>query len=96
MWLSMYPSLLKSVTSVSADVVEQSQVNKYRLITGLDTETERINNDGKVYRTKLSPAYEYYGSLISDMGSKIYVDSNKNMLAQNAATNTYFPIWTGM
>lgn len=84
-----YPSVLKSITSESNGITNKITNTKYDFYTGIPTETQSENSSGEKYHTKTLPAYANYGSIETDMGSKVYNVNNKNMLVQGAASYLY-------
>lgn len=80
-----YPSVLKSITEESNGIKTITTNTKFDFYTGIPTETKYENSAGEKYYTKAIPAYEMYGGIEGNMGSKIYHYDSKNMLAQSTA-----------
>ncbi len=99
-----YPSVLESTTTTQSGFTSTTNFTTHDFLTGQVLETITKDSKGNEFRTELVPAYtidEYSGleDLDNDgnpdgygMGSKVDIESNKNMLTQEAMTKTYVKI----
>ncbi|MFC7775172.1 hypothetical protein [Flavobacterium sp. GCM10027622] len=83
--LQDYPSFEKSVTVLENGKSSTVYYDKYDFLSGKLLETRKETSDGKIFKTKVVPAYTKY----SAMGSKTENVNNRNMLSQEAAEFTY-------
>jgi hypothetical protein len=84
---TIYPSVLESVKTSENGLVNSIAYDKYDFLTGQILETTTISSDGKIFKSKVVPAYSKYE--YREMGSKADDVNNKNMLSQTAATYSY-------
>jgi hypothetical protein len=75
------PNILSSISTTKGGYTTVQSIDKLDFLTGQALETSFMSSDGKVYKTKIVPAYVKY----SGMGSKVDNALNKNMLTQTAA-----------
>ncbi len=80
-----YSIPLKAVTTSQGTFSSTKYFDKYDFLTGQVLETRSYDSDGKVFKSKIIPAYTKY----SEMGSKIDNMDNKNMLSQSAGEINY-------
>ncbi len=80
--MSYLPSVLKETKELVEGNSFVTTYEDFDLTTGKATETKTSNSKGVVLKSKNVPAYQKYPA----MGSKVDKPSNKNMLAQEAAT----------
>ncbi|MEL6809712.1 MAG: hypothetical protein AAFP76_00060 [Bacteroidota bacterium] len=80
-----YPNLLKSTTSISNGVAQESEFTQFNPVNGMSDEIITKDSKGVLYKTVNVPAYQKY----PDMGSKVANVHNRNMLTQNAANYSF-------
>jgi YD repeat-containing protein len=80
-----YPSILKSSSEQSNGYTYTTEFQDYDLVSGISKEQIHTSSDGKIFKTKLIPAYTKY----PQMGSKVDDIRNRNMLSQTAASYSY-------
>ncbi|NVN18058.1 hypothetical protein GUA46_06880 [Muricauda sp. HICW] len=76
------PNVLLATSITRNGYTSQQQFLKYDFYTGQVIETSAVLSNGKQVKSTIYPAYHRYPA----MGSKVDNPSNKNMLAQEAAT----------
>lgn len=80
-----YPNLLKSSITIAEGNTSTTHYDKYDFLTGQVLETRMESSDGRVFKSRVVPAYTKY----SGMGSKVDDINNANMLSQIAASYSY-------
>ena len=80
-----YPSVLESSRTYENGMDFTRRYTKYDFLTGSTLETEVETSNGDKLKSEIVPAYEKY----PQMGSKVDMPSNKNMLTQEAANYTF-------
>ncbi|MFC4816013.1 RHS repeat domain-containing protein [Flavobacterium sp. GCM10023249] len=80
-----YPSIIKSSTEERGGYKYTTEFKDWDLISGISKEQIYSSSDGKIFKTKVVPAYIKYGA----MGSKVVDVNNRNMLSQTAVEYSY-------
>lgn len=81
------PTVLLSTTTTSNGLSSKAQQEKFDFYTGTALESSFRNYLGELYRSKIVPAYSLAN--YAEMGPASETPTNKNMLAQEAASYTY-------
>ncbi|QLG46778.1 RHS repeat domain-containing protein [Costertonia aggregata] len=74
------PNILSKISIVSNGFTKEQETKGYDFFTGQVKESSSLLSDGRLFKTKHTPAYEIYAK----MGSKVDNPSNSNMLVQRA------------
>jgi YD repeat-containing protein len=83
--IKVIPTTLISEEIESNNKKDTYYYDEYDFLTGQLLETRFFSSDGKIFRTRLIPAYTKYTA----MGSKVDNINYKNMLSQNTAEYSY-------
>lgn len=92
------PAVLSGNISTEGNITKVSVVDQYDINTGQPIESTTISSLGNTFKDKIVPAYtivSYNPTMGHGMGSKVDNPTNKNMLAQEAASFTYLIDGTG-